>query len=346
MIGIDWAAATLVVGVPAAAGVIVVLESVRVLPLRESRILPAVLVAIAAAVVLAEVLSRDIVSASLATAAQIVSDFPVLIAAVSVALIASWRSLRHLDLILAAVLATIFAGILSGLVGGGGVLTSSLGYEVAKSISYFAPTLVVVVAAAGLGALWAKDLSGTARAAATVVVALLVTAVAMPIAVPVATAFSLGEHRLSEILSIQLRTAARGYWLGYPDPRRLIDDKQRELIAALRAEVSSGRLTGTTNVLHIAKTWRSDVAPSYATPLGVFAGVVETTATTDPEVSANTIGGRLFDIKDLDTMLGPAFPYAVVEGGGLPADPPDRLAAAGYTQVWSNSKAAIYRLSQ
>lgn len=78
-----------------------------------------------------------------------------------------------------------------------------------------------------------------------------------------------------------------------------------------------------------------------ATPLAVLTGVMETDVTPDAERSIHTLGGRLERLVDLGRLLGPAYPYVVVEGYGQPMV--DRVVAAGYRQVWSNDHAVLLR---
>ena len=96
-----------------------------------------------------------------------------------------------------------------------------------------------------------------------------------------------------------------------------------------------------TPVLHVAPSFQQWVA----TPLGVFAGVIETDATEDPEHSLHTVGGRLLDIKDLATLLPQNYPYLVVEGYGASNATLGAAAAAGYKVVWADAHATLLHRS-
>jgi hypothetical protein len=145
------------------------------------------------------------------------------------------------------------------------------------------------------------------------------------------------QHRYAETLGISLANAQDGYWLGYPDSRWILDEPRRELVAAVRTEIGAGRLGATTPVLHVAPTFQQ----WETTPLGVFTGVMETTVTPDAERSIHTVGGRLERLVDLGRLLGPGYPYVVVEAYGQPMV--ERVLAAGYEEVWRNDRAVLLR---
>ena len=106
-------------------------------------------------------------------------------------------------------------------------------------------------------------------------------------------AYHLGEHRFSETFAIDLRFAGSGFWVGFPDSRTIVDVPRQELLDAVRVEIDAGRLAHDTPVLHLAESFQQWVA----TPLGVFAGVNETFVSLDPEVSHQTVGGRLYGLE-------------------------------------------------
>jgi hypothetical protein len=151
-----------------------------------------------------------------------------------------------------------------------------------------------------------------------------------------------GEHRLSEALAIDLRFAGRGYWLNYPDARRVIDAPRQELVDAVRSEITAGRLGPSTAVLHVAASFQQWVA----TPLGVFGGVIETTVSPDAEVSIHTAGGRLRHVADLPALLaGGAYPYLLLEPAGLEElDLRPAILAAGYEPIFANGQGELFAL--
>jgi hypothetical protein len=155
---------------------------------------------------------------------------------------------------------------------------------------------------------------------------------------PLVDAYYLGERRLSETVSLQLRYAETGYWRGYPDARRIVAPDQVELLEALRAEIAAGRLGPSSAVLHVARSFQQ----SSAVPLGVFAGVIETDVTLDAEVSIHTVGGRLRPFDDLAAELALRPPYVVLEPDGLPAGTREAIVAAGYDSIFGNRRGELF----
>jgi hypothetical protein len=171
----------------------------------------------------------------------------------------------------------------------------------------------------------------------TVAVGLFLVTAALPIRAAPIEPLHLGEHRMSETLSIDLRFAETGFWLGYPDPRMVINAEQQELVDRLRDEVSAGLIESTTPILHVAFNFQQ----WDATPIGVFGGMLETMVSEETEVSSHTAGGRLHPFSELDNQLDEAFPYVVFEPEGLPADTRDRILAAGYEPIFENALGEI-----
>jgi hypothetical protein len=229
----------------------------------------------------------------------------------------------------------LLAGIVALAIPATTQLGESIAYEVPKTTNYLAWPFLAIATAVGLAALWQRDARPKAFRAG--IVAILLVAAAAPIALRVADPLALGEHRLSEATSILWRTATDGYWQGYPDARTLMDEPEADVVAALRAEIDAGRLRRDTQVLHVAasfQAWRS-------IPLAAFTGVIETTASLDPETSIHTAGGRLHSIAELPTLLAGPYEYVVLEPAGLPPDVAAPVTAAGYRQVYSNERAQI-----
>jgi hypothetical protein len=113
------------------------------------------------------------------------------------------------------------------------------------------------------------------------------------------------------------------------------------LLDAVRAEIDAGRLAHDTPVLHVARTFQQWVA----TPLGVFDGVNETFLSLDPEVSHQTVGGRLFDVADLAAYLDLRYSYVVLEPDGLPDGTRDAIRGAGYVSVFANAQGEVFALA-
>jgi hypothetical protein len=229
----------------------------------------------------------------------------------------------------------LVAGALGRIVPGSDVLISTLAYELPKSAGYWVPWVLAIAAGLGLAAFWAlRDLPGLVRVGAVSAFVVLASLSFRPDALEPE---AIEQHRYAEVLGISLANAQDGYWVGHPDTRRILDEPRRELVAAVRAEVAAGRLGATSQVLHVAPSFQQ----WEATPLGVFAGVMESTATPDAERSIHTYGGRLYPLADLDTLLRQAYPYVVVEGYAEPVV--ERVRAAGYAEVWRNERAVLLR---
>ena len=108
----------------------------------------------------------------------------------------------------------------------------------------------------------------------------------------------------------------------------------------MRAEIVAGRLRHDTPVVHVASSFQQWVA----TPLGVFDGVFETFLSEDPEVSHQTVGGRLFDVADIADFLDPSeFPFVVLEPRDLPEGLRPQILAAGYASIFSNEQGEVFR---
>jgi hypothetical protein len=220
-----------------------------------------------------------------------------------------------------------------------GFLGSALRFEVPKTVHYWLSAIAAAGAASALAHLWTglglrlPWLGGVAAVGAFVIVA------ALPLRPGPIDAYHLGEHRWSETFAIDLRFAESGFWRGFPDSRTVVDGPRQEILDAVRAEIVAGRLAHDTPVLHVAKTFQQ----WDATPLGVFAGVMETSVSTEPEVSHQTVGGRLYGLERLDEFLDPAaFPYVVLEPRGLPEGIGEQVEAAGYRSIFVNEQGEVF----
>jgi hypothetical protein len=208
-------------------------------------------------------------------------------------------------------------------------------FEVTKTLHYWTPVFMAVMAAYAVRAIWLRpDLREWVRLAA---VGLFLVFAALPLRAAPIDALHLGEHRMSETLSIDMRFAETGFWVGYPDSRTVITPVQHELVDRLREEVTAGRLTSTTPVLHVAFNFQQ----WDATPIGVFGGMLETMVSEETEVSSHTAGGRLHPFGELDALLAQPFPYLVLEPEGLPADTRDRILAAGFEPIFANAEGEV-----
>lgn len=220
-----------------------------------------------------------------------------------------------------------------------GLLGDALRYEVPKTLHYWISAVAAAGAAAALAHVRATErVHWLGRA---VLVGGFVVVAALPLRASPVDAYHLGEHRYAETFAIDLRFAARGFWLGYPDSRTIVDAPRREIVDAVRAEIDTGRLRHDTSLLHVASSFQQWVA----TPLGVFDGVTETFVSEKPEVSLHTVGGRLFGYDRLPEFLaGRAFPYVVLEPNDVPPGFRDEIVAAGYESIFANGQGEVFRL--
>jgi len=264
-----------------------------------------------------------------------VLKYPILAWTVAVGLIVAGRRT------LAAVPAIAFGVGFIGVAAASAIPFAELGvigisFEVAKTLHYWIPIFLAVLAAFALHALWTSPNFGLPMR--TVMVGIFLVAASLPIRPEPIERLFLGEHRLSETLSIDLGWVATGYWRGYPDSRTLIDSDELELLDRLRQEIAAGRLTAGTRVLHVSLSFQQWVS----TPLGVFAGIIETAASEETQVSIHTAGGRLFALDKLDQLLDDGFAYVVYEPKDLTVPVRTQIVAAGYRSIWQNDRGEIF----
>ena len=223
----------------------------------------------------------------------------------------------------------------SGLVGFDTLTQQAIHYEVPKTIEYWLPVMLALGAAGGIAAVMRMRSLGVLSSLA--LAAFLVDAI-YPYPGPFISNIQIGEHRGSESLGLAVREAELGYWTGYPDSRLIVDSSEQEVIDQLRGEADAGRLGPSTRVLHLASSFQQWAA----VPIGVFTGALETSISLQPELSIHTEGGRLLGFDQLPAELASGYGYVVLEPDGLDAGLADKITAAGYHEIWSNSKATIY----
>jgi len=160
---------------------------------------------------------------------------------------------------------------------------------------------------------------------------------ALPLRTEPINGLHVGERYLAENIAIQLRYASRGYWTAYPDSRWLVDEQERQVLAAIRQEIVAGRITATSRLLHLAGTYRQ----TGAIPVGVFTGVIETVVSGDSKLTIFTVGGRLVPTSDLARELASDYDYLLIEPKDLPSDAPQ--SAPGYETIFSNERAILLR---
>jgi hypothetical protein len=109
----------------------------------------------------------------------------------------------------------------------------------------------------------------------------------------------------------QLHLAARGYWRGWGDPRRIVSAEDRELFATLRSMVNNGTIGPGDHIDHVAP--RSNLM---ATPFPAFTGISQNLYLPAVDTAdVHTRDGRLYDIDD----FSPESRWILVEKSMLPA---------------------------
>ena len=255
------------------------------------------------------------------------------VAVILVRTVDAWRTL--LAAAAAGIGALLVADASAHVLGDGSTWGPWLAGEVPRAASFWLPWLLAIGGGLGMGALWERrDLPSRARVGLACAFVILA---GLTVRSDLAGPESVEQHHYSESLAIALQAAQGGYWVGYPDGRLLIDAPRAELLAAVRAEVGAGRWAPGAAVLHVAPSFQQ----WEATPLGVFAGVMETDVTPDPERGYRTAGGRLHGTEDLAGLLGPAYPYLVIEGEPDSSGYLAQAAAAGYQEVWRGERAVL-----
>ena len=108
---------------------------------------------------------------------------------------------------------------------GAGLLGDALRFELPKTLHYWVPVPLAILAASGVAAV--LRLAALPAGIRGVAVTAFVAAAVLPIRTTPIDAFLLGEHRISETLSIAMRWSERGFWQGFPDPRFVVDEPRR-----------------------------------------------------------------------------------------------------------------------
>jgi hypothetical protein len=223
-----------------------------------------------------------------------------------------------------------------------GFLGSALRFEVPKTVHYWLSGIVAAGAGAALAHAWSSPRLTLPLAARAGLLGAFIVAAALPLRPEPIDAYHLGEHRWSETAAIDLHYAGSGFWRGFPDSRRVVDEPRQEILDRLRDEIAPGLLRHDTQVLHLARSFQQWVA----TPLGVFDGVFETFVSEDPEVSHQTVGGRLYGFDRLAELLrSGSFGYVVLEPDGLPGGLREQVLAAGYISIFANEQGEVFRIT-
>jgi hypothetical protein len=345
-IALPQAATTLGLGLPASAGLLAIPAAIaadlvvrRLAVLRDTLIWAGWLVllaAIPAGLVLADPVLRGL----LGGLASVLGTMPLLVVAAVAGVVLARRAALS-PVIVGGLAVGAAVATFAQLVPDEGLLGQTIRFELPKELDYWLPAIAVVPAGIGLAALAARaSLAEAGRTSLWLLVIFIVTA-ALPIRGRDIDDHHRGEHRFSEAVAIDLRWAARGYWAGYPDSRRVVDGPRQAILDEIRAEIAAGQIKPGTPVLHVAASFQQWVA----TPLGVFSGVLETIFTPDAVIEIHTIGGRLRPLAELPAAIdGGSYPIIVFEPGGLDAAVAirDHILAAGYVSTFGNSQGELF----
>ena len=214
MLGLPLPPVVLVLSLAMGVTMGVVLASGAAASIRRAVVLLGRGAAIAAALV-ALVFGGPLVRAAVAGADPLLSVMELSVMAAAAAVIL-WAPAARSPVVWAAIAAGFVVATLTQLVPatGSGLLGDALRFELPKTLQYWIPVLVALLAGAGLAAV-----AGWSRAPAVirgVGLIAFVGAAALPIRSTPIDAFHLGEHRLSETFSIAMRWVQTGFWAGYP----------------------------------------------------------------------------------------------------------------------------------
>ncbi|MGH2386398.1 MAG: hypothetical protein ACRDGB_15305, partial [Candidatus Limnocylindria bacterium] len=206
-----------------------------------------------------------------------------------------------------------------------------------KALAYWGPFLLALAAAAACHRLVA---SRREFGLGHVVVALYVYVAILPVRLsPTTVAIdNYEEHRMAESVSIALRHAQNGYWVNYPDARLIVNGSQQKVLDRLETDLANGLIGPDTHLLHAAESFR----PWVGTPVAVFTGIYESTASHDPERSIHTEGGRLHDLAEFDGLAEGDYDYVLLEGDALVADHRDAVMDAGFSSILVNERGELF----
>lgn len=310
-------------------------------------VLAVALVAAAAAFVIGA-FRADRVPAALADGATLILESSgLLLAVLAIGIALGSRGARSPIVLVGLAVGIVATAIVGLLPANLGFLGDALRFEVPKTVHYWLSMIAAAGAATALANLRSQPgLPFVARAAALAAFAIIA---ALPFRPAPIDTYHLGEHRWSETFAIDLRFAGSGFWVNFPDSRTVVDAPRQELLDAMRAEIDAGRLRHDTVVLHVARTFQQWVS----TPLGVFDGIFETSISLKPEVSHQTVGGRLFGSEDSADMLrilqdhlaDGGYGYVLLEPAGVPPEARDAIEAAGFVPIFENAQGTVFRSS-
>jgi len=145
------------------------------------------------------------------------------------------------------------------------------------------------------------------------------------------------QHSLIEQMYYAVHVAARGAWLGSPDQHRIFGPAGFALLDLLDQEISAGRITVDTHILHLTDESTSSSFVQYA----AFTGINDDTMEYDYNPSyLYHWGGRVRPFSEFETALAGRPPYILVD-----FPPPDetRFPPDGYEEIFRQGDLRLLR---
>jgi hypothetical protein len=233
-----------------------------------------------------------------------------------------------------AVLYLAVSGIISN--AGGDVFRSGFADIGLKLEQYWCPYIMIFPAAVPFALLYHHSVKGRPLVVFGVLVLLI-----YPWYERFHVDYDYNEHSIAENWSIDLTTAAEGFWVTTPDSRWTLDSSGFALVDFLRDEQAKGRVTTQTHVLHLTH----DVTPlGQFNRFSVFTGIND-----DPVVyeipNADIVygylaGSRVRMVNELPQALAERPPYILEQ-----VDPPPVLLdnPDGYDEVFHRGGLRLLR---
>ena len=145
------------------------------------------------------------------------------------------------------------------------------------------------------------------------------------------------EHSISEHWAFNLHQAAEGYWVGCADGRWALGADGLALVDTLRKEVSAGRITPATHILHLT----NETSAWGLAQIAIFTGIDDDPIDFHYDPTNNfQAGSRVRGPDDLPAAMSRHPPY-ILEQCPAPAwmgDPP-----TGYEKLFDRGNFRLYR---
>ncbi len=242
--------------------------------------------------------------------------------------------------LLLAVIVRLLEAIVSPL--SSGPVTDAMIYHVtSKMLEYWCPYCLLIPAALPFAFVYRR---WSRPVAVFAVLAVLIYPSHLPSSQPVSNehaAFKLRmdneQHSLIEQMYYSVHIAARGAWAGSPDRHWIFGPAEFALLDVLDQEISAGRITVDTHILHLTgrSIWSSFV--QYAAFTGINDDTVEYYY--DPHYLYYW-GGRVRPATEFDAAMAQGPPYVLLD-----IEPPDetRFPPDGYKEIFRQGDLRLFR---